>query len=207
MGARTDAARAQALASRSELAAELDRLEAAGRSAVDIPAKVRRAPAKTAAAAGGAAFLLAGGPLRLFRRARRAVLGPKADLPPSLLPKDVDKAVRKLGSDGEKVRGTLEREFAKYLDKHEDERKRRDPAAVTASLASSLLGPVVKRAGRQLAEQLLSPEGGGFEEALARVRGRRAASTDATAGRTPPAGTTAGRGSPAPTPRSADRPR
>jgi hypothetical protein len=117
------------------------------------------------------------------------VLGPKADLPPSLLPKDVDKAVRKLGSDGDKVRGTLEREFAKYLEKHEEERKRRDPAAVTASLASSLLAPLVKRAGRQLAEQVLSPEGGGFEEALARVRGRRTGSTDAAAGRTPPAGT------------------
>jgi hypothetical protein len=190
MGARTDAARAQVVASRSELAAELDRLEAAGRAAIDIPTKVRRAPAKTAAAAGGAAFLLAGGPQRLFRRARRAVLGPRADLPPSLLPKDVDKAVRRLGSDGDKVRGTLEREFAKYLEEHEEERKRRDPAAVTAALASSLLAPVVKRAGRQLAEQLLSPEGGGFEEALAKVRGRRAATTDATSGRTPPAGTT-----------------
>ena len=134
------------------------------------------------------------------------MLGPKADLPPSLLPKDVDKAVRKLGSDGEKVRRTLEREFAKYLEEHEQERKRRDPAAVTASLASSLLGPIVKRAGRQMAEQLLSPEGGGYQEALARVRARRqATSSDATAGRTPPSGTPAAGTSAAGTPRS-DRP-
>ena len=42
MGTRTDAALAQVVAARAELDAELDRLEAAGRAAVDIPAKVRR---------------------------------------------------------------------------------------------------------------------------------------------------------------------
>ena len=175
MGARTDAARAQAVASREALGAELDRLQASGRAAVDIPAKVRKAPAKTAAAAGGAAFLLAGGPQRLFRRVRRAVRGPQADLPPSLLPKDVEKALRRLGSDGDKVRGTLEREFASYLEKTEAERKRRDPSAVLAALAASALGPVAKRAGRQLVEQLFDPRTGNFDEVLARLRARREA--------------------------------
>ncbi len=182
MGARTDAARAQAVASRETLATELDRLQASGRAAVDIPARVRKAPAKTAAAAGGAAFLLAGGPQRLFRRVRRAVLGPQADLPPSLLPKDVDKALKRLGSDGDKVRGTLEREFASYLEKTEADRKRRDPSAVLAALAASALGPVARRAGRQLVEQLFDPKTGNFEEILANLRARRATTDDAAAG-------------------------
>jgi hypothetical protein len=182
VGARTDAARAQAIASRETLATELDRLQASGRAAVDIPARVRKAPAKTAAAAGGAAFLLAGGPQRLFRRVRRAVQGPQADLPPSLLPKDVDKALRRLGSDGDKVRGTLEREFASYLEKTEADRKRRDPSAVLAALAASALGPVAKRAGRQLVEQLFDPKTGNFEEILANLRARRATTDGAAAG-------------------------
>jgi hypothetical protein len=182
VGARTDAARAQAVASRETLATELDRLQASGRAAVDIPAKVRKAPAKTAAAAGGAAFLLAGGPQRLFRRVRRAVRGPQADLPSSLLPKDVDKALKRLGSDGDRVRGTLEREFASYLEKTEADRKRRDPSAVLAALAASALGPVAKRAGRQLVEQLFDPKTGNFEEILANLRARRAATGGAAAG-------------------------
>ena len=116
MGARTDAARAQVVAARADLAEEVIRLEAAGRSAVDVPARIRRAPAKTAGLAAGAAFLIAGGPGRLFRRVKRAVVGPQQELPKSMLPKEVDQALRKLGPDGDKVRGTLEREFAKYLD-------------------------------------------------------------------------------------------
>ncbi|TMC65847.1 MAG: hypothetical protein E6J17_01500, partial [Chloroflexi bacterium] len=81
MGARTDAARAQVVAARAELADEVTRLEAAGRSAVDVPARIRRAPAKTAGVAAGAAFLLVGGPQRLFRRVKRAVVGPEQELP------------------------------------------------------------------------------------------------------------------------------
>ena len=86
MGSRTDAARAEVLARRAALAEELVRLEASGRAAVDIPARVRRAPAQTAGAAAGAAFLLLGGPGRILRRMKRAVRGPEADMPPSMLP-------------------------------------------------------------------------------------------------------------------------
>ena len=121
MAARTDAARAAAVASRAELAEEVARLEAAGRAAVDIPAKIRRAPAQTAGLAAGAAFIVAGGPKRLIRGFRRAVFGPEADLPKSMLPREVDKTLKKLGSDGDKVRGTLEREFASYLDEKAEE--------------------------------------------------------------------------------------
>ena len=174
MGARTDAARAQVLAAREELEDEVIRLEAAGRSAVDVPAKVRRNPGKTAGVAAGAAFFVLGGPGRLFRRVKRAVL-PEKELPKSILPEDVDKALRRMGEDGEKIRGTLEREFARYLEEHQQERENRDLGAVAAVLLASIAKPLTAQAGRRLAQQLFSPEGGTFNEAVQRIRARREA--------------------------------
>jgi hypothetical protein len=173
VGARTDAARAQVLAQRSALLTEVERLEAAGRAAVDIPAKIRRAPARTAGLAAGAAFVVAGGPRRILRGVQRAVRGPAADLPKSMLPAQVDKALRKMGADGDRVRGTLEREFARYLDKNAERRKERDVAATASVVLGNVLKPVSKRMGQQLAEQLFSPDAPGFEAALRKVRGRR----------------------------------
>ena len=49
MAARTDAARTEVVAARSELGVEFDQLGGATREAVDIPAKIRRAPLKSAA--------------------------------------------------------------------------------------------------------------------------------------------------------------
>ena len=100
MGTRTDAAHAQVIAARADLDDQVDRLEAAGRAAVDIPAKVRANPAKAAGVAGGGAFLALGGPKRLFRRAKRAITGKEEELPSELLPKEVEKTLRKLGTDG-----------------------------------------------------------------------------------------------------------
>jgi hypothetical protein len=173
VGARTDAARAQVVAARAELADEVTRLEAAGRSAVDVPARIRRAPAKTAGVAAGAAFLVLGGPQRLFRRVKRAVVGPEQELPKSMLPKEVDKALRKLGPDGEKVRRTLEKEFAKYLEEHKDERENRDLGVVAALLLSNIAKPLTERAGRRLAQELFSPDRASFQDAVERIRARR----------------------------------
>jgi hypothetical protein len=175
VAARTAAARAAAVASRAELAEEVARLEAAGRAAVDIPAKIRRAPAQTAGLAAGAAFIVAGGPKRLVRGFRRAIFGPKADLPKSMLPREVEKTLKKLGSDGDKVRGTLEREFASYLDEKAEERRKRDLTGTAAVLAASLLGPLTKRLGDRLAEELFTPKTADpetFDAALQRARGR-----------------------------------
>jgi hypothetical protein len=172
VGARTDAARAEVVAARAELLGEVERLEGAGRAAVDIPAKVRRAPAQTAGIAAGAAFLLAGGPKRLWRRAKRAVAGPQADLPRGLLSKDVDRVLSHLGSDGEAVRRVLEKEFADYLEEHREERRKRDLGATASLLAGSVLGPITQRAGRQLAQRLFSPDSAGFEDAMGAVRAR-----------------------------------
>ena len=176
MGTRTDAALAEVLAAREGLAEEIDRLEAAGRAAVDIPAKVRRSPAKAAAIAGGGAFLLLGGPKRVYRRARKAITGKEeAPLPKSLLPKDIDKALKKLGTDGDQVRGTIERDFAKYLDDRAKERRKEGIVAGITAIAVAALRPIGIRAGRQFAERAFNPSQPAFDEQLRKIRERRAA--------------------------------
>ncbi|HEY6058276.1 MAG TPA: hypothetical protein VIV06_09595 [Candidatus Limnocylindrales bacterium] len=175
MGAPTDAARAEAVASRAALAEEVVRLEAAGRAAIDIPAKIRRAPAQTAGLAAGTAFLLLGGPGRLLRRLRIAIGGPDAVLPKSMLPKEVEKTLKTLGRDGDRVRGTIEREFAAYLESTRKEREGRDLAGTVSTLLGNVLKPATRRAGRQLAEQLFQPDGGSFDHAIRLIRERRGA--------------------------------
>ena len=186
MGTRTDAALAQVVAARADLGEQVDRLEAAGRAAVDVPAKVRANPAKAAGIAAGGAFLAVGGPKRLFRRARRAITGKEEELPSELLPKDVEKALRKIGTDGSKVRGTLERDFAKYLDERAKDRKKEGITAALTAVALSALRPIAIKTGRQVAERMLDPNGPAFAEQLEKIRARRAAPTSATAGEGPP---------------------
>ena len=175
MGAQADAARAGVVAARAEIETEIERLEASARAAVDIPSKIRREPVKTAGIAAGLAFLIAGGPGRLLRRTKRAVLGPDADRPKSMLPEEVDKELRKLGSDGERVRATLEREFAKYLEEHREEREKRDFGAVAAMILASVAKPITTQAVKRMGEQLLNPESASFREAVEKVRARREA--------------------------------
>jgi hypothetical protein len=175
VGTRTDAALAQVVAARADLGEQVDRLEAAGRAAVDVPAKVRANPAKAAGIAAGGAFLAVGGPKRLFRRARAAITGKEQELPSELLPKDVEKALKKLGTDGRKVRGSLERDFAKYLDDRSKERKKEGITAGLTAVALSALRPIAIRSGRQIAERMLDPNGPAFADQLEKIRARRAA--------------------------------
>jgi hypothetical protein len=175
VGARTSAARAEVLAAREALSSEVERLEASGRAAVDIPAKVRKAPVQTAGLAAGAAFLIAGGPRRVFRRVKRTVMGPEEPLPKSMLPPEVDKALRKMGTDGEKVRGTIEREFAEYLEAHQGERDKRDLGAVVALLLSGISRPLIQQASRRMAGRLFASDSDTFENAVMRIRARREA--------------------------------
>jgi hypothetical protein len=177
------AARSEVLAARRDLAAETVRLEASARAALDVPAMVRRAPGKAAGVASGAAFLLLGGPGRVVRGIRRAVFGPDADLPKSMLPDQVEKELRKLGSDGKRVRAVLEREFTRYLDEKADLRRERDLPGTLASLAGNVLRPASVRAGRRLVEELFEPDSAGgsgsggsraWVDAVARARERAA---------------------------------
>ena len=203
MGANTDAARAEVLAAREGLAAEVDRLEAAGRAAVDIPARARRQPAKMAGAAAGAAFLLLGGPGRVARGIRRSIFGPDAELPKSMLPDEVQKTLKKLGKDGERVRGTLEREFADYLEEKAPQRRDRELGGAATAMLVNVLKPVSIRFGRQLAERLLDPDAPSFAEGLRRARARQAAGQAAAQPRQSTASSTAGHAGPTGTPPAA----
>jgi hypothetical protein len=131
----------------------------ATRAAVDVPAKIRRAPVQSAALAGGAAFLVLGGPRRVFGRVRRVVTGEPAAMPSSMLPDDIDKALRKLGSDGDAVRGALEHSFADYLDQRGSFAQRSVRTASSEVLSSmiKLLGRLI---GIQLTRRLLAGSGG-----------------------------------------------
>jgi hypothetical protein len=170
------AAREALLASRASLDEELVRLEASARAAVDIRAKVRRSPAKAAGIAAGAGFLVVGGPRRLFRRARNAMFGTPDPLPKSMLPKKIDQALGKLGSDGAKVRGTIEREFAAYLEEKAPERKRRDLSGTLSTLLMAAGLPLVTRYGKQIVDKLTTADPQQLLEQLEKVRARRAAS-------------------------------
>ena len=185
-GSRVDAAYARVVAARADVENEVDRLEAAGRAAVDIPGKVKANPAKAAGIAAGGAFLALGGPKRLFRRAKRAVTGKEEELPSELLPKDVEKALKSLGSDGRKVRGTLERDFAKYLDERKKERSKEGIVAGISALAVAAFRPDAIRGGKQIAERMLDPNGPGFAEQLERIKARREVPDSATAGKGAP---------------------
>ena len=102
--------------------AELDELGAATRSALDIPAKIRRNPLKVAGLAGGAAFLALGGPKRVIRATEKRVFPGRKEKLESILPKEVARTVDKLGGDAAAVRANLERDFMHYLErKHPEE--------------------------------------------------------------------------------------
>jgi hypothetical protein len=173
----TDAARERVLEARASLGEELEVLEASARAAVDIPAKIKRNPVKTAAIAGGGAFLALGGPKRLFRAGRRAVTGEPEPLPPSMLPKEIDKALRALGDDGKKVRGALERDFAAYA-----KQRQKDRSGLRTLIVLSVARPLLSGAAKFAAGRLFSTDDEGFQARLAQVRERSKRQSDGDGG-------------------------
>lgn len=180
MGEGTESARAEVLAARAEVLAarerldeEIVRLEASARAAVDIKAKVKRNPVKAAGAAAATGFLLVGGPRRVLRRARRAVFGAPNPLPSSMLPGEIDAALRALGGDGDQVRGAIERDFAKYLEQQTPELRRRDLTGTVSSLLNTFGRPIAFRYGIKVANQLFGTDQGQFADQLAKARIRR----------------------------------
>jgi ElaB/YqjD/DUF883 family membrane-anchored ribosome-binding protein len=168
-----DAARDRVLAARGDLASELEGLEASARSAVDIPARIRESPAKAAAIAGAVGFLVVGGPARVYRFMRKALTGSPAPMPRRMLPKEIEKTLRSLGDDGEKVRGTIERDFADYAKKAEKDRR-----GLLSAVLLAIARPLVTRGAKAAGEYLMSPSREGGATRLDEVRAlaqRRAA--------------------------------
>jgi hypothetical protein len=166
----TDAARQEVLRAREELLEEFVRLGASARAAVDIPARVRANPVKTAAAVGSASFLVVGGPKRVFRGLKRIVRGPAPAYPTSMLPEEIEKVVRSLGGDGDKVRGALERDFAAYA----TSKKRSDRSFWRNAIYAGFVLPVGSQVTRVVMNQLLQPDREGFGEWLGKIRARLA---------------------------------
>src|SRR3954467_3956072 len=120
-GAMADAtaeARQQLIDARRNAESELDKLGSSTRAALDFPAKIKRHPVETVGVLGGVAFMLLGGPKRVAKAGERRFFPERADRPPAVLPKDVDKTLKRLPEeDREQVRAHLERDFAAYLKK------------------------------------------------------------------------------------------
>jgi hypothetical protein len=115
-------ARQEVINARQAAESELNELGAAARAAIDIPAKARRNPVRVAGLAGGAAFLALGGPKRVVKAAERRLFPARREKLERVLPKDVARAVDRLGVNAEQVRDTLERDFRHYLErKHPEE--------------------------------------------------------------------------------------
>jgi hypothetical protein len=162
-----DAARDRVLAARADLEGELQRLEASGRAAIDIPAKIRRRPARTVAVVGTLGFLALRGPQRLFGAARRAIGGDRAPVPERMLPEEVEKTLRMYGDDGDKVAAALERDFADYAAKAHKER-----VNFMRLLLLTVARPLLGRAAKATGDFLFTPDGEGFSTWLAKIRER-----------------------------------
>ena len=133
---------------------ELDDLGTTTRAALDIPAKVRRNPIRTAGLAGGAAFLLLGGPKRAAKAAEQRFFPRRAEKRERALPKDVQQTLSRLEpEDRDKVEAHLERDFAAYLNKEHP----KEPANARQSVWKTydlLLGVVGVAAARELVKRL-----------------------------------------------------
>jgi hypothetical protein len=152
-------ARRQVYAAHGALQDDLDALSEATHSALDIPAKVRRNPVKSVALAGGAGFLLLGGPRRIVRSAASRLFPQRRDPYEGLLPDEVERILRRSGAWNEPgVREALDADFAEYL-KHKG-RQPVPPSATTSFWRTydALLGPLGTVGARLLVERLFAAD-------------------------------------------------
>jgi hypothetical protein len=117
---------------RRGLATALDDLTEASQAALDIPAHIRRNPVKAAALAGGAGFVVVGGPRRVLRAIGKRIV-PRRRPYEGLLPEEIRRILRESGVPREEeIERALEADFADYL-----RRKGRVAEKETPSAASS----------------------------------------------------------------------
>ena len=163
MAETTRQARQDVAQARERLVAEADELELAVRSAVDIPAKIRRNPARVAALAGSAVFLAAGGPRRATRRFAGLIRRPKPATVASLLPDEVERIVERVGAGSGDVRAALERGFADWLEQNRAGTKGRKGEHRKGSetfwhLFDTVSAPLASRGAKRAAERLFAAE-------------------------------------------------
>jgi len=154
MGQSSAEARQELERARLGVASELDQLGDSTRTALDIPAKIKRNPVQTAGVVGGAAFLLLGGPKRAAKAVEKRFFPKRYYRPPTVLPKDVERSIAKLPQgDQDMVRNHLERDFAAYLQKEHpaEPANARQSAWKTYDLLVGIIGAA---AARELVKKL-----------------------------------------------------
>ncbi len=158
MGGPTQDARAKVVRARQGFGEEVEELALATRSAVDIPAKVRRHPVQTTALAGGIVFLAANGPKRIVRAVERRVRPRPTDRFKGVFPKEIEKALDRLGDEGMDVRDRIETEFADWLSKRSS---RGAPANARQSFWKTydvVIGPLARLGVKRLLDRFAAAE-------------------------------------------------
>jgi len=146
-------------AARVELGGALDTLGEASRSALDVPAKIRRNPVRTAALVGGTGFLLVGGPKRMIRMVGRRVLPRRPDPYDGLLPKEIEKVLKDSGlAKDPEVRRALDKDFAEYLRDKGRVRAETTPQATFWRTFDRVAGPLGTAGARMLVLRLMEAE-------------------------------------------------
>ena len=160
MATPTEESRRQVIGAREELGDGLDDLTQAFRSAIDIPAKIRKNPLQTAALAGGAGFLAVGGPKKVIRAAMHRIRPSTRRPYEGLLPKDIDKVVRrKAGPRADEIETALENDFADYL-KRKGKVTETEPNAQKSlwKTYDTIVGPLGALVAKQLVERLAAAD-------------------------------------------------
>jgi hypothetical protein len=153
------AALADLRAARAGAVSSMDELTDATKRALDVPAKIRRNPVKSAALIGGTGFLVAGGPRRVLRyalgRARPEARDPHA----GLLPDEIEQVLKDSGlAQDPGIRRALDEDFADYL----RQKGRFDPEPTASSVLwrtfDRVAGPLGTAGARVLVQRLMSAE-------------------------------------------------
>jgi hypothetical protein len=149
------------LAARVAFGEELDGLTASTQAALDIPAKIRRNPVKTAALAGGAGFLLLGGPKKMLKLAGRALPSRPRDPYAGLLPDEVERVLKdsQVARDP-RVRMAIEKDFAEYLRRKGRTEPQPNARASLWRTYDALVGPLGTVGARMLVERLFQADQG-----------------------------------------------
>jgi hypothetical protein len=146
-------------AARSAAAESLDELASATQSALDVPAKIRRNPGKTVALAGGAGFLMFGGPRRVARFLANQVRPPVRDPHDGLLPDEIERVLRDTGvADDPEVRRALDEDFAEYLEKKGRYGPTPGPATSFWRTFDQVAGPLGTVGARLMVQRIMEAE-------------------------------------------------
>jgi len=152
-------AMAEMEAARAGMARSLDQLTASTQSALDIPAKIKRNPVRTAALVGGTGFLLAGGPRRVVRFVGRRVFPRRPDPHAGILPPEIEKVLKDSGvAKDPEVRRALNKDFADYL--KNKGKYRPEPSAATSFWRTfdRVVGPLGTAGARVMVQRLMEAE-------------------------------------------------